>query len=221
MISKTGAIVSLIFAATLLAANSWLSHSLNQPVEAVVDLDTFPLELESWTGVEGRGLNIRAVDTLQLDQYLRRSYKRGPKETIQLYIGYWDKQSGDYQAAKHSPAVCLPANGWSVENVSQMHWGNNSKLPFKELSAKYRSQGQLFRYWFFSSSHNYSAEWKALLTIGLDGLTKGRTDGGIIEVSTPIRTDLFGDKAKENAASLLDDFMRQLYPEVQRIKAGI
>ena len=118
-ISKKGAIFSLFFLLLTAAAIYYLQNSLWHKETNNIDIRQLPYQLGDWNGIDVDNLDLRSQNTLKLDQYVRRIYKNKEGRQIFIYIGYWKKQSGDHQAAKHSPLLCLPGNGWKITDVSK------------------------------------------------------------------------------------------------------
>lgn len=186
-----------------------------------VAIEQLPKQLGKWEGQDTKGIDIRSQEILQLTRYVKRSYQRPDGATVTLYIGYWQKQSGDYQAAKHSPLLCLPSNGWSVRHKEPVQLSfaeaQGSKVQAKRIIGEMRNQAHLFYYWFFTGEENYSEEWRALMNISLQKFFYGRSDGGIIELSTPIRSGISRQAAEDEASAIIEDFLNDLYPELHRL----
>ncbi|HQH26399.1 MAG TPA: EpsI family protein, partial [Oligoflexia bacterium] len=120
-VSLAGALFAVVFFIIAGSAYGMLRTRLSAAEVAAVDLRALPYQLGRWRGVDGPGLAKVARDILKLDHALKRTYTDADGNMIDLYIGYWTHQSGEHQAAKHSPAICLPANGWST-------WSHSEKL---------------------------------------------------------------------------------------------
>jgi EpsI family protein len=152
-----------------------------------IAVETLPMQLGSWNGVESDALSTKSKEILKLTKYIKRDYTNSEGKTVSLYIGYWNKQSGEHQAAKHSPALCLPSNGWHVQYKDPvLLTSNSSSLTAKQILGEIQSSEQLFYYWFFAGEENYYEELKALVNISLQRLLHGRSDGGIIEIHTAL-----------------------------------
>jgi EpsI family protein len=211
------ALVALLFGG---AAYIGFRSQMSAPEITAVNLDLLPYQLGQWRGADSAGLTALARDILQLDHALMRTYRRDDGSTIDLYIGYWQRQSGEHQAAKHSPAVCLPSNGWNT-------WGRKTKqlssptptaslplLAVNSLAGQFGQQNSLFYYWFFSGDRSYANEWTALFFITLEKFLKNRSDGGIVELSTPVGA---AADALKQADARLGDFAGVLHPALMSI----
>lgn len=214
MISRGGSILALTLAAALVLADWRLVSGRTDQQLPEVNVEHMPQTIGEWRGAELPGLGLRAQHVLQLDQYVQRAYRRESETgAVSLYIGYWERQTGDHQAAKHSPAVCLPANGWAVT-------ARNTVLieapggPFEanELLAERENETHLFTYWFFRGTETYTREWRALIDISLGAFVYGRSDGGIVEVSTVVR-----DGDVDGARARLENFLDSFVPELEKL----
>ncbi len=219
-----GTIFALFALLVMQGAFLALRSRIATPYAPSINLELLPRQLGDWTGVDSEGLSSMARGILQLDHAVRRTYSRQDGASIDLYIGYWKHQSGDHQAAKHSPAVCLPANGWNIWDIraNQLEFPSSSginspPLAFNSISAQFARQDHLFYYWFFSGERTYANEWTALFFITLEKFLKNRSDGGIVELSTPMGArDVNRDSLKQ-ANERLTDFTGMLHPALMNL----
>lgn len=190
-----------------------LSGDLLAVSEVEIDLDALPYEFAGWKGQDSDGLDDKSKLILQLDKYVKRVYQNQDGDRVYLYIGYWKKQNGDQQAAKHSPALCLPSNGWQLgkrEFTSFLAQGES--IPVKKIYADFRDSKFLFHYYFFAGQKFYAQEWKALLNISLQTITGSRSDGGIVEAYTAVNSK-YGNKVEsEKSDEVLSKFLKDLTP---------
>jgi EpsI family protein len=205
-ISKSGTLSAIFILCLALVMSYKLEYRVSSVQGPQIKIKDLPMIIGDWKGNELPGLGIRTTEILQLNSYVRRLYTNSSGEKVMLYVGYWSKQSGDYQAAKHSPALCLPANGWQV---SQERVIRNS-ITRNSLIGEMNRERWLFNYWFFSGAKTYWNQWYALLHISLQTFFHGRSDGGIIEISTPVK-----DEAKAN--EVLKDFLSAFQPEINML----
>lgn len=161
-----------------------------------------------WDGSPSDGLGVKELDVLKLDQYIKRFYRLSGGDAIgagevpiNVYVGYWKRQTGDYQGAKHSPSICLPSSGWVVERRSVKEFQFNptaeSSLVARQLVASAVGHKALFTYWFFTAGDTFYDEWQNLFYVGLAALFKNRTDGGIVTLSVPFPNNLPEDQAQK------------------------
>ena len=188
-----------------------------------VRLDLFPEEIAGWSSVELPAMGPRYLQILKLDRYVRRIYSHQEHGKVIVYIGYWKHQTGEHQAAKHSPSICLPANGWnifapSVKEVSlPTESRKNASFEINELLAEFNEETQLFYYWFFIGENSYREEWQSLLKLSWHSLLRRRMDGGIVEFSTIVSRSRSETPNVKKGQKTLDAFMKDVYPKLHSI----
>lgn len=232
-VSIIGCVVALCLI-SLCGLVSWRVQSETGFKSRDVVINNLPDVLNSWVKVDEQPLDVMSREILNLSRFIRRSYKKnvskndlfrpedgllqGNKDVVSLYIGYWEKQTGDSQAAKHSPRLCLPSNGWVISSSGKekIQIGQD-ELEYQSIVALHDQQATLFHYWFFSGETTYHQDWKALITISIEKFFRGRSDGGIVEVYTPIRGDMAYGQALEEAKARLIDFKQAMYPALDGI----
>jgi EpsI family protein len=190
--------------------------------EPRLNFKNFPINFGDWKGKDSAGLDIRSLDILKLSNYATRTYTDSKGRMITLYIGYWANQTGEYQAAKHSPALCLPSNGWQTLHLDNINLTKDQfnfldkDIPIRRVIGTKRSNKDLFYYWFFSGTQYYSQEWYAIFKLSMSNLFFGRSDGGIIEISAEIT----GNKSFEENLKLTDetikDFVKDFFPHLHQ-----
>lgn len=222
-ISKKGLTVALLLIAVTCAATAYQKAVTSSLEPHPIALEQLPKSIPGWEGKDGSGLSDDVRDILQLDKFVKRSYTNQQQQNVLLYIGYWTKQSGEHQAAKHSPSICLPANGWNITRQPKEYisFADNRIEPLhvKRLIGGVRDKQSLFTYWFFTGEHTYNEEWSALTRISIEAAIYGRSDGGIVEISTPIVHDKDTPLAQaiDEAKQRSDEFIKALYPELKNI----
>src|SRR5262249_52805998 len=141
-----------------------------------------------WSGKDGEAMELSSRETLQLDGYIRRDYSHEGDKSAFIYIGYWAHQGGEHQAAKHSPMMCLPANGWKVTSLApiEVSLPSGNKVQISRVIGQYDNRYTVVYYFFFNGTEYYIHEWEALIRIAASALLGRRTDGGIVEISESI-----------------------------------
>ncbi len=178
-----------------------------------IELKTLPYEFAGWQGTDSAGLDDKSKLILQLDDYVKRVYKNQEGDLVYLYIGYWKKQNGEHQAAKHSPVLCLPSNGWQLGQRNLTSFASdNLTIPVKKVFADLKDKKFLFHYYFFAGEKFYAQEWKALLNISMQTMTGNRSDGGIVEAYTVLKPGSGQDSKSEQADKVLSQFLKDLTP---------
>ena len=223
-ISRAGSIAALI----VILGSSTAFHFFRQTVAAPDSVDALienlPQQFGAWTGKENVELDPASRKILQLDRHVRRVYASAEQEMVFLYIGYWKKQSGEYQAAKHSPAVCFPSNGWAISNQNRVVLslpgkspGDETVLKINRLTGDKRRDKDVVYYWFFSGAREYADEWRSLIYLTWEKFIHNRSDGGIVEISTALSTSSGHQRTEEEAYKIIERFIRDFYPELTKL----
>ena len=165
--------------------------------------ESFPSEFHGYTSRPVPVSN-RALQLLNLTDYLSRDYARGPDgHSINLYVGYHGKQRQG--STIHSPNHCLPANGWFIQErlrvpmpgahngprVNRMVVGNGDRL-------------QLVYYWYQGRGRVVHDEFLAVLYRAADVGFRNRSDEALVRISVA-GSDLAAEAA-------LIDFLRLVVP---------
>jgi exosortase D (VPLPA-CTERM-specific) len=148
----------------------------------------FPLTIEGWSGTPGT-LAPGIAKILAADDHLTAVY-RDPAggAPVDLFLSWYASQTAG--SAIHSPAVCLPGAGWEVSAIEPVE----VRLPGTaagsvRLNRAVIQKGldrQLVYYWFEGRGRRLTNDFAAKFhTLG-DSLLRGRTDGGLVRLITPI-----------------------------------
>jgi EpsI family protein len=152
-------------------------------------LREFPLRMEKWTGIDRR-FSKDTEEVLGTTDYIDRLYMGESGEQIMFYVGYFKSQKRGELI--HSPKHCLPGSGWQMEE------GEPLKIPLK--SCKNRTievnryiiqkglEKQVLLYWYHGRGRILTNEYLSKLYLVWDALTRGRTDGSLVEIRVPIRS---------------------------------
>lgn len=197
----------LITAALLTAGLSATWLLVPGRVVAMPDRDPFgmfPRQMGDWSGASTL-LDPGIEAALGADDYLSAWYQNPAEaQPVDFFISYYrDQTRGN---VIHSPEVCLPAAGWEVFSIQP----TEIKLPGTaagsvEVNRAVIQKGlekQLVYYWFEGKGRRQTSAFAVKFATILDGITTGRSDGGLVRVITPI------DGAGEAAADArLRDFL--------------
>lgn len=219
-VNHFGTLLALVTLLVSIVGFRWHQKKLDQVSATDIQIEKLPYQIGDWKGEDTKGLDVRSQEVLQLDRYIKRRYVNSDGDYLLLYIGYWKRQSGEYQAAKHSPLLCLPSNGWHVQprkTKTLAVSSSNDTFRVKRLVGELREDDWLFYYWFFTGETDYTQEWKALIEISLQSLFTGRTDGGIVEISMPIRGEKGYADNLQDREQLIENFLKSFYPELNRL----
>jgi exosortase D (VPLPA-CTERM-specific) len=190
----------MIAAALITAAASaaWVLAPSRPVAEVTRDsFGLFPRHIEGWSGTTAvLEPNIERV--LAADDYLS-AYFSHPDEAgpVDFFVAYYEKQTEGQGI--HSPEVCLPAGGWEIFTLrpTEITLPGTSFGTF-EVNRAVIQQGlnkQLVYYWFENRGRRLTNDFVAKFYTVADSMTRGRTDGALVRVITPIGPE--GEAAAE------------------------
>ena len=116
----------------------------------------------------------------------------------------------------HSPQVCLPSGGWEVSAWTTVDTGLRAKsgkpLFVNRAVIQKGLERALVYYWFEQRGRSLTSDYAVKAYVALDALSKGRTDGALVRVVTPISpTEAMGDADRR-----LQNFVGLLLPALPR-----
>ena len=220
VISRTGAKIATLLLVVALCGAYFYRLNPAKPLVVSVPVDTIPEQLGEWKGGTAATLESASRDILQLDRYVRRMYRDAEENAVFLYIGYWKQQNGDSQAAKHTPSLCLPSNGWHIERLGKrtlsVPFGDGTLRPLEvnRIVGEIDRSRHLIYYYFTNGREYYPEEWQSLLRISWNSFLRRRTDGGIVELSTEL---LPGPEGMERAERALLSFLTKVQPKLDEL----
>jgi exosortase D (VPLPA-CTERM-specific) len=179
------------------------------------DFSGFPMKIDNWQGDEDQ-LEEIYLKSLKLDDYLIGDYVDSLGSEVNFYIAYYASQQAG--SAAHSPRSCIPGGGWEIERVTQVDVPglqvNGEPLNINRMVIKRGEIKQLVYYWFQQRGRVINNEWLVKWYLFFDGLTKHRTDGALVRLTTSIGMEEdWGDGDKrlvdfaEKVVPLLDDYI--------------
>jgi exosortase D (VPLPA-CTERM-specific) len=146
----------------------------------------FPLTLDGWQG-SAAALAPGIEGVLGADDYLAAFY-RSPEEAegVDLFLSYYLSQTDG--SAIHSPEVCLPGAGWEVAKIepTTVTLPSGATLRLNRALIQKGLERQLVYYWFEGRGRQLTGDYAAKFYTLADSLTRGRTDGGLVRLITPV-----------------------------------
>ena len=200
---------SILVVATILALTI-TRPPMNIPVH--VPLLTFPMQIGDWQGRD-QDVDQQSLDTLKLSDYTMSVFRRPADPVpVSMWIAYYDTQVQGVSA--HSPRACLPGGGWQIETIAEYQVPNiradGSAQPVNRVVISMGEQRQLVYYWFAQRGRTVTNEFLVKWYIFSDGLTKNRTDGALVRLTTYV-----DDAAKlPEADARLQAFMHDADPKL-------
>ena len=89
----------------------------------------------------------------------------------------------------HSPAVCIPGNGWQIAELQRTSFSStnpNITLPLNRVIIEKDSTKELVYYWFEERGRKIANEWVSKAYLLADAIFQNRTDGALVRLTTPI-----------------------------------
>ncbi|MBT3091548.1 MAG: VPLPA-CTERM-specific exosortase XrtD [Candidatus Thiodiazotropha sp. (ex Lucina pensylvanica)] len=178
---------AILASVVLIAVSSFYVQSQQAILPERQDFSGFPMQIENWRGNENRLEDIY-LKSLKLDDYLIGNYADSMGSVVNFYIAYYASQQAG--SAAHSPRSCIPSGGWEIEQVTQVDLADiqvsGEALNVNRLVIKRGEYKQLVYYWFQQRGRVMTNEWLVKWYLFFDGLTKRRTDGALVRLTTSI-----------------------------------
>jgi EpsI family protein len=148
----------------------------------------FPMQIKRWSGTSFP-LEARYVEVLRFDDYLLADYIQPLTAPVNIYVAYYLSQRKGQSA--HSPQTCIPGGGWEITSIDSIpvHSGRAAKEPrvVNRVHIQKGDQRQLVLYWFKQRERVIANEYLVKFYVLWDAMTRQRTDGALIRVTTPIQ----------------------------------
>jgi EpsI family protein len=186
----------LLAGLALVVLTALASLAIDQREEIIAPrshFSTFPLLHNGWIGRE-QGLGAEIEQSLQFSDYISADYVHSDQALpVNLYVAYYESQRKG--ASVHSPRSCIPADGWVIKSLDSVDLAEKSGFsPAHGQSAPIANRVVITRgdarnlvyYWFDQRGRVFSNEYLAKWYIFWDSLTRGRSDGALVRLVTPI-----------------------------------
>lgn len=177
----------------------------------------FPMKLEGW---QGKGDRIEGIyiDALKFDDYILADFVRHDQKHVNFYVAYYASQRrGD---SAHSPRTCIPGGGWRISSLTQQSVEgvqiNGIPLIVNRAVIQKGEYKQLVYYWFQQRGRNLTNEYLVKWYIFWDALTRNRTDGALVRLTTmvPPGADIaVADKQLADFAKVVSDPLKSYLPD--------
>lgn len=144
--------------------------------------ENFPLTLEEWRGRSDM-IEPIVLDELRLDDYILVDYRNSDAQTVNFYVAYYGSQRSG--TAAHSPRSCLPGGGWRIESHTRIFLDPGA-LDVNRFVIRKGDYRQLVYYWFKQRDRIVANEFAVKWYLLWDALTRNRTDGALVRLTTMI-----------------------------------
>ena len=169
----------------------------------------FPRTLGSWEGLMNADLSRDIADALGADDYLWMNFA-SPDQAVDadLFVAWYRDQS---QGGIHSPEVCIPAGGWEMSAIGTSEIAvDGVTVPVNRAVIQKGLNRQLVYYWFDQAGRRLASDYAAKLWLVWDAYERGRTDGALVRLITPI----LPGEAEADADARLQALMAEVLPEL-------
>jgi exosortase D (VPLPA-CTERM-specific) len=139
----------------------------------------FPDTVDGWVGRSDR-LERIYLDALKLDDYVLMDFRRPKGGSVNFYAAYYASQRSG--ASAHSPRSCLPGGGWRMLSLEPFEVSPG--LTVNRALIQKGEYRQLVYYWFKQRERILINEFMVKAFLLWDALSKNRTDGALIRLTT-------------------------------------
>ncbi|MFC1524312.1 exosortase C-terminal domain/associated protein EpsI [Thermodesulfobacteriota bacterium] len=176
----------------------WIQHI---PVgSSVSKKKNISQKINNWQGQDIE-LDKAAFNILQPDYYVFRNYSKEGRDSINVFIGYYN--SIDKSDLAHSPLVCYPGGGWSMNKQDDYEVIiKDHKYAFSRLLVEKGETKNLVLYGYKTSNIITGSLLKLRINLFYNKLFKQDEQSAFIRFSTPIDSDDYSQDLK-----LLEEFI--------------
>ena len=159
--------------------------------------------VDGWKSIGDVNMQQGIVDTLELDDYLFRSYSND-HSVVSLYIGYY--RTAAKVGAAHSPLVCFPGQGWEISIPQKFKVElKGVTVNVEKLLVRKGRQRELLLYWFQSYDMTSSSTFRQKINTFWSRLNSNPEDNAFVRVSVSVHND-DNDAVLKSAVDFIDDF---------------
>lgn len=171
----------------------------------------FPTKIGDWQG-NAFLLDPQVEHFLALDDYLLSDYSNPDGKTVNLYAAYYASQRTGKMP--HSPLDCIPGDGWSITNFERTSIDDDH--PVNRATIERNGSRQLVYYWYEERGRRITIEYWSKWYLLYDAITKNRSDGSLVRLTTEIRP---GEMA-QSADARLRQFIHDMGPTLNGFLAS-
>ena len=127
----------------------------------------------------------RVREQLRSDAVLLRSYEREGEPPVWLYVDYHRRQR--LGATVHSPIICYPGAGWSVERRQIDRIASADRTwPVRWLDLRRGEEEMVAVYWYETRWGRSARELGLKAAIVRSALARGVSDAALVRISSPV-----------------------------------
>jgi len=158
------------------------------------------------------------IDALKLDDFAMNNYASSNGAAINFYSAYYDSQKKG--ASAHSPRSCIPGGGWRITSLADHSVADTSvgdvPLVVNRLLIEKGEYKQLVYYWFQQRGRIVTNEYMMKWYLFWDAMTRSRTDGALIRLTTVLDEGQdvdIADERLESFAKVVAPIIPEYVPE--------
>jgi exosortase D (VPLPA-CTERM-specific) len=172
-------------------------------------LAVFPDRIGTWTG-RSMPLASEILEELGTQDYFIADYLTDGDRPVNFYAAFYEsQQAGD---SAHSPRSCIPGGGWKIADMHPRVLDDvlfeGQPLRVNRLEIVRGKERMLVYYWFEQRGRNLTNEYAVKWFLFWDALTRNRTDGAILRLTTMVMPNEDWDAGDAR----LTAFARELNP---------
>ena len=199
----------------VLAVAAVLSVGLSNRAEAIparAEFVDFPVVLGDWKG-RRETLDLDVLAELEPTDYVIADFEGPGGDWVNFYSAYYESQRA--QASAHSPRSCIPGGGWLIADLSQRVLPgvtvNGEPLVVNRVETAKGDFRQFVYYWFQQRGRVITNEYLVKGYLLWDAVTRNRTDGALVRLTTQARPG----EASQMADERLLAFAREVAPKLE------
>jgi exosortase D (VPLPA-CTERM-specific) len=172
---------------------------------------TFPSKLGQWSGRPST-ISPEVEHVLNLDDYIISDYSKPKSTYVNFYVAYYASQRKG--SSPHSPIVCIPGGGWRIVQFDRNDFKDDAlklAIPYNRVVIEKESSRQLVYYWFVQRGRNVANEYWSKWYLLFDSVTRNRTDGALVRLTTPLSPN----ETERQADARLQSFIRDVQPNLK------
>jgi exosortase D (VPLPA-CTERM-specific) len=150
-------------------------------------LSSYPMQVNNWQGSR-RYLSDAELSVLMPSDYLLAEYSSPLQQVpVELYVVYYE--SMEKKLSIHSPRVCLLGDGWEFDSFGERSFGSvreSEEYSINRVVIRRGEATQLLYYWYQQRGRTFANEFLMKWYLFVDSLLRGRKDGALVRMVTPV-----------------------------------
>jgi EpsI family protein len=187
---------------------------LDSPKAGTASDKDFPSEIAGWMGRQVE-YDEQVLGVLEADRIVYRIYERQNRESITLFVGYYDTLEGS--DSSHSPVVCFTGQGWKIVESGKARISTSSPagqtVSVNRMLLTKNGQYLLTLYWYQSGNRVFANRGLQKLFLFANALLGGDEENAFVRITLP-----FVDIAlKDRNTGEISAFAEKAYAEIGRV----